>query len=99
MGISNYSSNKSYAKADPSPSTQHLLASLRVSHQTYHDGVFRKFGSDQFYELHKVFRIPIGHIQADELHLRHSFQDAAHLLQIILPTARAHSYMLWQSEV
>lgn len=81
----------------PQQTTSPSFLVLKASYRTHHDGVFGKFGSDQFHEFHKMFRIPIGHIQADELHLRHSFQDEAHLLKIILPAARTHGYMLWQS--
>lgn len=67
---------------------------LRTVPGTYHDGVLRKLGSDQFHELHEMLRIPVGHIQANELHLRQGLQDAAHLVQVRLPAARTHRHML-----
>lgn len=80
------------------PGTPPCFPSSGRFHHTYHNGVLWKSGTDEFHEFHKVLRIAIGHIQANKLNLRHSFQDAAHLLQIMLPTAGAHGYVLDRTE-
>ncbi len=48
--------------------------------KSHHDGVLWKPFPNCFYKLHKVFRVAIGHVQADVLDERNGLQDAAQFL-------------------
>ena len=60
----------------------------------HHDGMLREFFADIPDELDKVFRVAIGHVQADVLETGQGFDDVRQLLQVTLCHARTHSQVL-----
>ena len=49
---------------------------------SYHDGVAGKSVSDFLDEVDEELGVAVGHVEADELHLRHVLHDGLELLKV-----------------